>query len=91
MSDGPTILSMDRTEPGATPEALKATEVVVELLNGFTPKLALSILSNATAILLCHIRNSETEAVEETKRMRREIERCIRANYKYFKEQERAR
>lgn len=77
-------LSLDYAEPGATAEALKATEVVIGVLNGFSNKLAQSILMNAAAMVLCHVCRSETEAVEESKRLRREIERCIRMNYDRF-------
>lgn len=81
-------LSMALAEDGATPEVLRATEVVVQLLNGFTNKLAQSVLMNASAMVLCHVCDTETEAVEESKRLRREIERCIRVNFASFKSNE---
>lgn len=89
MADSRVGLSIDRSEPGATPEALKATETVVGLLYGFSNKLAQSILMNAVAMVLAHVSDSETAAVESTKQFRKEVERCIRVNYQTFKTHER--
>lgn len=75
---------ISRAEPGYTGEAGKATEVVVQLLSGFTFKLAYSILTNAAAIVICHRSSTESKAVDEARVFRRELERAIRLNYQNF-------
>lgn len=77
-------IDLSAAEPGATRETLKATEIIVEMLNGFPTYLALSALTNASAMVLCHVAKTETDAVEESKNVRKEIERCIRKNYHLF-------
>lgn len=84
--DGPTQLSMNRAEVGATPESLKATEAVVDLLQGFQLRLALSILTNATALVLCHVCPTETKALEESRAFKKQVDRCIETNFHSLKE-----
>jgi len=86
MADGPKQLSIFRAEAGATAESLKATETVVDLLQGFDLRLALSILTNATALVLCHVSPTETKALDESRNFRKQVDRCIETNFHNFKE-----
>jgi rRNA processing protein Krr1/Pno1 len=79
-------LNLTQAEPGATPATLQATETVVGILYGFSYQLALSILQNVTAIVICHLAKSETAAVDESRQFRKEVERCIRKNWHLFKD-----
>lgn len=79
-------LSLNRAEAGATVESLKATETVVDLLQGFELRLALSILTNATALVLCHVCPTETKALEESRAFKKQVDRCIETNFHNLKE-----
>lgn len=84
-TDGPQYLDVGRSDAGATPELLKATEMVIDLLRGFSHREAISILVNAAAMATVDTHDTEASALDVPRRFRRDFERCIRLNFDTIK------
>lgn len=81
-SEKPTVtFDYDYADPGATTDMFKATETIAELVKGFDKVTTYTALLNAIGIAICQFSDTETEAMEENRRFKRELDRCVQKNY----------
>ena len=79
------VLDPSYADPDATPEMFLATKTIVEVLDGFSQKTSYTALMNAVAIVICRFSDTETKAMDDSHRFRRQLDRCIGKNYATMK------
>lgn len=82
MAHSPFRFDIAKAEAGATPEMLKATESIMDLLRGFGKQVALTALVNAVAIVIAETCDGEVASLEEAKYFRKAVEHALTVNYR---------